>query len=71
MNLIECFGSSFFTRAHKEALLFETQRFTFGQINEESDRIANALQARYAIKKGDRVSMYIENCPEMILFYLA
>ena len=71
MNLIECFAPSLKGRANQEALVFNDRSWTFGEIDLASDRVATALKNRYGIVRGDRISMYIGNCPELITFYLA
>ncbi|PCJ56540.1 MAG: hypothetical protein COA79_18445 [Planctomycetota bacterium] len=71
MNLLDCFSPSLFGKADKTGLTFNGQSYTFGEINVASTITANALKDKFDIKKGDRISMYLENCPELIIFYLA
>ncbi|NRA39025.1 MAG: AMP-binding protein, partial [Planctomycetes bacterium] len=71
MNLIECFSPSLHGRAEKVALTFDDREFTFGDFNDASTITANALKDRYDIQKGDRIAMFLENCPELIIWYLA
>ncbi|MEX2753507.1 MAG: AMP-binding protein, partial [Candidatus Freyarchaeota archaeon] len=41
---------------------------TYGELNEWSDRFANAL-ASMGVEKGDRVGLFLENCPQFIVAY--
>jgi malonyl-CoA/methylmalonyl-CoA synthetase len=70
MNLINLFDLSLVGRKNKPALEFESQTFTFGQINERSNRMANFLTSK-GVATGDRVCIYLENCVEMIDIYIA
>jgi acyl-CoA synthetase (AMP-forming)/AMP-acid ligase II len=53
-----------------EAIVAGTERLTFGQLDELSDRLAHGLVAR-GIKKGDRVGIAMRNCPAWVLSYMA
>lgn len=51
------------------ALFFYDRKFTYREINELSDKFANALQ-KYGVKKGDRVLFLLPNCPQFLVgFY--
>lgn len=71
MNLIECFAPSLHGRAAKTALYWQDRSYTFGDLDQASDRVASTLINRHHIQPGDRLSMYLGNCPELIVFYLA
>jgi len=43
-------------------------KMTYAQLNALVDRFAAALQ-QLGIKKGDRVGVYIANCPQFIIGY--
>ncbi len=45
-------------------------KLTFKQLNEHANRLANALSAM-GVKKGDRVAIYLPNCPQYIISYYA
>jgi malonyl-CoA/methylmalonyl-CoA synthetase len=70
MNLTELFNLSFQGRRDRHALTFAGRSFTFGEIDERSDRMAGVLAAR-GLSAGDRVAVYLANCVEMIDLYLA
>ncbi|MFB2921273.1 class I adenylate-forming enzyme family protein [Aerosakkonema funiforme] len=52
----------------KTALIFEGQCFSYEELDERANRVANGLQ-NLGIKKGDRVALYLPNIPEFIFAY--
>jgi len=51
-------------RPNKTALVCGDQRFSYGELNERINRVANALITR-GLKRGDKVSLLSSNCIEM------
>jgi fatty-acyl-CoA synthase len=49
----------------REALMFEGKRWTFRQLQEETDRAARGLIA-CGVQPGDKVSLWLLNCPEWL-----
>lgn len=45
-------------------------KFSYRQLNEHVNRLANALSAM-GVKKGDRVALYLPNCPQYVIGYYA
>jgi len=70
MNVADLFAEAALYYPEKKALIFGARSFTYSEMN----RIINTL-ARYltgiGVSKGDRVSIYMANRPEWILFYYA
>jgi len=56
--------------AQVEALVSAEERFTFAELDQWSERLANALSAR-GIKKGDRVAIAMRNCASWVVAYMA
>lgn len=54
----------------KPAIIFKDRPITFDQLKDSSFKLANSL-INLGIKKGDRVAIYLSNCPEYIYSYLA
>jgi acyl-CoA synthetase (AMP-forming)/AMP-acid ligase II len=54
----------------RTAIVFEGKRFTFSDLNERSNKLANAL-AGLGIKKGDRIAILQVNCNEYVEAYYA
>src|SRR5689334_6855625 len=70
MNLPELFDRSLIARRDEVGLEFQGATYTFGEIDARSNRLAQLLVAR-GLKAGDRLSVYLANCIEMIDLYLA
>jgi malonyl-CoA/methylmalonyl-CoA synthetase len=70
MNLPDLFNLSFIGRRNDAGLDFAGRTYTFGEIDQRSDRMAGALAAR-GIQPGDRLCVYLANCLELIDLYLA
>lgn len=54
----------------RTAIVFEGKRYSFSQLNERANRLANAL-ANLGIKKGDRVALVQVNCNQCVETYFA
>ena len=54
----------------RDAVVFEDKRYTFSQLNERTNRLANAL-LNLGIVKGDRVAMLQVNCNQHVETYFA
>lgn len=70
MNLTNLFDLSFIGRRERTALEFRGTTFTFGEIDERSNRLARLFLER-GLKQGDRLCVYLANCLEMIDVFLA
>lgn len=46
-------------------------RVTYGELKREADALAGFLQKRCGVAKGDRVLLYLQNCPQFIIAYYA
>ncbi|MFC1874387.1 AMP-binding protein [Chloroflexota bacterium] len=54
----------------KEAIVFEGNRFTFGQLNDRVNRLGNAL-VKLGVKSGDRVALLQVNSNQCVETYFA
>ena len=54
----------------RAAIIFEGKKTTFGQLNERTNRLANAMSI-LGVKKGDRVALIHVNTPACIEVYFA
>ncbi len=52
--------------ADKDAVVFEDQRWTYGELVEKSIAVANGLIERHGVKPGTRVALALRNSPEWI-----
>ncbi len=56
-------------RPDKVAVYFEDRAITYRELDEQANRVANAL-IQSGIKPGDRVAIHVDNRPEFIFVYL-
>jgi len=56
--------------SHKPSLIFKEENITFGRLRDISFKLADSLRA-LGMKKGDKVAIYLPNCPEYVYSYLA
>jgi long-chain acyl-CoA synthetase len=54
----------------KLALVCDGQRLTYAQVEERSNRLANALKAS-GVQRGERVLIYLPNCVELVVSIFA
>ncbi|MGH8806308.1 MAG: long-chain fatty acid--CoA ligase [Noviherbaspirillum sp.] len=55
----------------KAAIVFYDSLMTYGQLKREVDVMAGFLQQRCGVKKGDRVLLDSQNCPQFVVAYYA
>ncbi len=70
MNLVQLFDSSLLGRRHSVGLEFKDAVYTFGDLEDRSNRLARVLLDR-GLVAGDRLCVYLANSVEMIDLYLA
>ena len=57
-------------RPEKLALVFEKNRLTYREYNQNINRVANAM-LDMGIKKGDKIATLLPNCMELLEIYWA
>ncbi|KAG9027706.1 hypothetical protein FRB95_007438 [Tulasnella sp. JGI-2019a] len=57
--------------ARKEYMVFEKERYTYGQTLALSSKAASVLYSAYGVRKGDRVGLVMRNYPEYLVTYWA
>ena len=62
MNTLDFLSISSAICPDRDAIAFEGKRFTFGQVNERSNRLASSL-ASLGVKKGDMVAILQVSSP--------
>lgn len=70
MNVADLFAQAALYHPEKKALIFGARSFTYSKMNRIIDALARYLTG-IGVSKGDRVSIYMANRPEWILFYYA
>ena len=54
----------------KPAVIFEDRPVTYGQMNRQTNQLANFFR-QSGLKKGDRIAVDLLNCPEFLVSYFA
>lgn len=72
----QCIDRHLKTQGNKTAIIWEaesgeTRQFTYAQLSDRVNRMANLLRNQFDIKKGDRVVLYMPMIPEAIFAMLA
>jgi long-chain acyl-CoA synthetase len=55
----------------KQAVLFAGESITYGELYQRACRLSSALKEAAHLKRGDRVALFLPNCPEFITAYYA
>jgi len=66
MNLPAAFARSVQLRPAKIALYWDATEFTYATLRTQTLAIARQLLKKFAVKPGDRVGLWLKNCPEFI-----
>jgi len=70
MNLGTIFSRHARYRPHHPAVVFEDQRLSYFELNQEINKLANAL-LELGVRKGDHVATLLPNCLELLETYWA
>lgn len=54
----------------KPALIFEGKTYTYRELEQQTNRLANGLRA-LSVERGDRVAIFLPNIPSFIISYFA
>ena len=66
MNLAEKFADSAQQNAEKTAVYWGDRTFSYGELSSQSLFMAGVLRQKFGVKPGDRVGLWLRNCPEFI-----
>ena len=66
MNLAAAFAASAQKHPAKTALCWGEREFSFAELFAQSQAVAARLQNDFAVKPGDRVAIWMKNCPEFV-----
>ena len=66
MNLVLAFAQSAGNDGSKTALFWGDVRFSYGQFWAQSLLVAERLQFALGVRRGDRVGVWLKNCPEFV-----
>src|ERR687893_621947 len=68
-SIAEAFVRSAERAPNKLCLRFERQEWTYGRLRQRAENFAAALSA-WGLQTGDRVALFLENCPDFLAAYL-
>ena len=67
MNLTIAFADCAGKHAEKTAIYYGEQEISFADLHTQSLKLAAHLQNHFAVKPGDRVALWLKNCPEFVV----
>lgn len=67
MNLAVAFADCAEKHAQKTAIYYGEQEISFAELRAQSLKFAAHLQNHFAVKPGDRVGLWLKNCPEFVV----
>ncbi|HXT42336.1 MAG TPA: AMP-binding protein, partial [Candidatus Angelobacter sp.] len=66
MNLSMAFADSAERNARKTAVFWGDAEYSYERLHQQSRWLAKLLQRDFAVRPGDRVALWLKNCPEFI-----
>ncbi len=66
VNLAIAFSTCARRHAQKNAIFWGEREIAYAEILDQSQKIATQLQDQRGVKPGDRVALWLKNCPEFI-----
>ena len=66
MNLAGAFAESVQEHSHKIALYWGEREYSYNELWHLTNFVSEQLRGRYGVKPGDRVGLWLKNCPEFV-----
>jgi long-chain acyl-CoA synthetase len=66
MNLASAFAASAKKHSEKTALFWGEQEYSYAKLWEESVLVSERLKSEFGVKPGERVGLWLKNCPEFV-----
>jgi long-chain acyl-CoA synthetase len=66
MNLALAFARCAEQNASKTAVFYGERQISYAEIEAQAWKLAGHLQAKLGVKPGDRVALWLKNCPEFV-----
>jgi long-chain acyl-CoA synthetase len=66
MNLVSLFSSAVQKQPQKAALFWGDREYPYRELWDQSVCVSTALQSELGLRSGDRVAVWLKNCPEFI-----
>ncbi len=67
MNLAVAFSDCAEKHAKKTAIFYDEREISYAELLAQSQKVAAHLQSKFGVKPGDRVAIWLKNCPEFVL----
>jgi acyl-CoA synthetase (AMP-forming)/AMP-acid ligase II len=67
MNLATAFLNCAQKNPNKTAIYFGEKQISFAELSAQVQAVAAHLQKQFGVKPGDRVALWLKNCPEFII----
>src|SRR5438105_3629315 len=66
MNLASAFEASINKNKQKTALFWGEQAYSYADLWDQSLSVARQLRQQFRVQSGDRVGLWLKNCPEFV-----
>src|SRR5438128_2546111 len=66
MNLASAFAVSTHRQHQKIALFWGEREYSYGELKRLSTSVCGQLRERFHVRPGDRIGLWLKNCPEFI-----
>jgi long-chain acyl-CoA synthetase len=66
MTIVDAFAGAAQARPDKIALYYGEQEFSYSQLLADSALLGEQLREKFQVKRGDRIGLWLKNCPEFI-----
>jgi long-chain acyl-CoA synthetase len=66
MNLASAFAASVKKLPDKTALFWGDREYSYAELWQQTDWVSNQLHGELKVKPGDRVGLWLKNCPEFV-----
>jgi len=66
MNLAGAFAASVQKNSQKSALYWGEREYSYQELQHLTNFVSDQLRERYGVKPGDRVGLWLKNCPEFV-----
>src|SRR5687767_9327866 len=67
MNLVTAFSAAVQAQPQKVALFWGEREYPYQELWQRSLAVSEQMQQRFGLKQGDRVGIWLKNCPHFIL----
>ncbi|HKW82617.1 MAG TPA: AMP-binding protein, partial [Burkholderiaceae bacterium] len=70
-TVFDCLAVSARRHPRHPAIRFYGRRLPYAQLLAEAEALAGHLQSKCGVQRGDRVILYMQNCPQFVVAYYA